>query len=65
MLGDEPAGELVQEILPAILDLGVQRPRPILFAGALREAKRALRLPVELLCIDFIAIARGGEVLQP
>ena len=54
----------MQEIIPAVSDLGVDRPRAIALAGALRYGKGGFKVSVETLRLDPFAGRECRQVLE-
>src|ERR1700757_3821832 len=57
-------GVLVQEVLPAVGDLGVQRTHAVLLARALGAGDLRFQIAIEALRLDLVASAVGDEILE-
>src|SRR3990167_1817585 len=64
VLTNEAGTEFVQVVFPAVLDLGVDRLDAQFLVGALRNSELRFKSTIELLCLDLLAVAERGEVLQ-
>ena len=63
-LAHQPRRELVQEVLPAVGDLGVNRLDAVLVPRALGHGQRRLQVTVELLGLDFDPVRAGQRLLE-